>query len=372
MDDTAKAMENMDVIEKMNDSFDISSPPKTKKKKSKSKKKDSSPPMDTFSVNGDLYKSISNPDKMLASPLSSIAATKRQDGVQGKDKKKKKKKKNKYASSFSSVSSSSSIDIDGSSMGSISFGGSSASSSSSRYSKSDDDSRFQERQDFTMRKRHEEIMQEKFVMLTRISKMSKGGITARKKFSMKDDIDDIRFECYRMTREKNSQTAVKSMHMVLITIATIVEKANSAFNPFNLNLSGFSQNMMLTVSDYDDSLEEIHHKWSGKTYMGPEVSVLMTFMTSAIFYHVGNGGNSDQSSKKSSSSSPMMSLFSSMLGGSGQKKKETPVYKKPEPEVVPDQKPSASTVPPKKRKTMKGPSGPSPFAGLVPNVVLPS
>jgi len=257
-------------------------------------------------------------------------------------------------------------------MGSISFGGSSASSSSSRYSKSDDDSRFQERQDFTMRKRHEEIMQEKFVMLTRISKMSKGGITARKKFSMKDDIDDIRFECYRMTREKNSQTAVKSMHMVLITIATIVEKANSAFNPFNLNLSGFSQNMMLTVSDYDDSLEEIHHKWSGKTYMGPEVSVLMTFMTSAIFYHVGNGGNSDQSSKKSSSSSPMMSLFSSMLGGSGQKKKETPVYKKPEPEVVPDQKPSASTVPPKKRKTMKGPSGPSPFAGLVPNVVLPS
>lgn len=371
MDDTLDAMKNMDVIEKMDDSFDISSPPKSKKKKGKNKKNNSSPPMETFSVNGDLYKSISNPDKMLTSPLSSIAAKKRNDGGKDKDKKKKKKKKNKYPSSFSSMSSSSSIDL-GSSMGSISFGGSSNSSRSSKSSKSDE-SRFQERQDFTMRKRHEEIMQEKFVMLTRISKMSKGGITARKKFNMKDDIDDIRFECYRMTREKNSQTAVKSMHMVLITIATIVEKANSAFNPFNLNLSGFSQNMMLTVSDYDDSLEEIHHKWSGKTYMGPEVSVLMTFMTSAIFYHVGNGGNSDQSSKKSSGASPMMSLFSSMLG-SGQKKKETPVYKKPEPEVVVEQnqKPSASTVPPKKRKTMKGPSGTSPFAGLVPNIVLPS
>lgn len=358
-DDIIKSMEKMEM--------DMMPPPPAPKKKGKKAKKDTPIVAESISGLSEMYKPISNPAKLMESPLSEKAAKQRDDS--DKKKKKKKSKKKTYSSSVSSQS------VGG--FSGISVGGFSVSSpsSSSASSSSMSSSRRREAKEFNARKRHEEIMQEKFVMLTRISKMSRDGITARKKFSMKDDINDIRFECYRMTREKNSQSAIKTMHMVLITIATIIEKANGAFNPFNLNLNGFSQNMMLSVSDYDDSLEEIHHKWSGKTYMGPEMSIMFTFITSAIFFHVGNGGNSSNQNgaKKSSSMPPMMNLFSSMFSGS-KKKPEPPVASVPVPKPVDVTKPQEPvSVPeeaPKKRKTMKRPSA-SPFAGLIPNVVVP-
>lgn len=383
-------MNKMDIIDKMDD---LMPPPLPKTKKGKKGKNKKNVPDSVASISGasEMFNPISNPIKMMSSPLSSRAANDRNDDGAKKDKKDKKDKKKKKGKKYSSsISSSSSQSIDGFPQGfsdggcsSITFDRSSGGSSSGS-SRSETSSRYNERKEFTARKRHEEIMQEKFVMLTRISKMSRAGISARKKFTMKDDINDIRFECYRMTREKNSQSAIKTMHMVLITIATIVEKANGAFNPFNLNLSGFSQNMMLGVSDYDDSLEEIHHKWSGKTYMGPEMSIMFTFITSAIFFHVGNGGNSDTTSKKSSSMPPMMSLFSSMFGGSKKSSPPsvpataTPVSVPVDANVVKEATPAvpvstlgSEPVVPKKRKTMKGPSS-SPFAGLVPNVTIPS
>lgn len=363
-DDIIKSMEKMEM--------DMPPPAPKLKKKKKGKKEE---PIVAESISGlsEMYKPISNPAKLMESPLSEKAAKKRDDTENIQKKKKKYKKRNSSVSS-QSVGGFSDISVGGFSVSSPSSGSVSSNSTSS--------SRKREAKEFNARKRHEEIMQEKFVMLTRISKMSRDGITARKKFSMKDDINDIRFECYRMTREKNSQSAIKTMHMVLITIATIVEKANGAFNPFNLNLNGFSQNMMLSVSDYDDSLEEIHHKWSGKTYMGPEMSIMFTFITSAIFFHVGNGGNSNQntSNKKSSSMPPMMNLFSSMFSGS-KKKPEQPVSNpvpvakpvdvtKPVDTTKPQEPLSVPSEAPKKRKTMKRPSA-SPFAGLIPNVVVP-
>ena len=204
-------------------------------------------------------------------------------------------------------------------------------------------------------------------MLTRISNLSKKGISARKKFNMNDDIDDIRFECYRMTREKNSQKAVKSMQQMLISAATFIEFGNMMFDPFNLKLNGFSKNMLLTVSDYDDSLEEIHHKWSGKTAVGPEMMVLFSFITSAIFHHAGNTTTSSTTKSSGSSGSSFMNLFSSMMPGK-------PKAEVPEKPVSPAKKETANEPTnvsdvPKKRKTMKGPSA-SPFAGLVSNMKI--
>lgn len=83
-------------------------------------------------------------------------------------------------------------------------------------------------------------MQENIEMLTRISNMSKHGFTATKKWSLRDDIDEIRFECHRMTRKSNSKKSVESVQYILITVATIVELANSVVNPFNLRFQDFS------------------------------------------------------------------------------------------------------------------------------------
>lgn len=335
----------MDMM-KMIDDVEGLPPPKEPKKKPKKEKKGAKKATDET-----IFGVIGNPSKMADSPVAD-------------DKKKKKKKKTK----FSNMSDDGSLSI--SSAGS--FSGSDGSSVFSDDRSTVSGSSFDDRQNFTVRKRKEEIMQEKIEMLTRISKMSHMGFTATKKWSMKDDIDEIRFECYRMTRENNSRKALKNMQHMLITAATIVEFANSVVNPFNLKLTGFSKNLMLTVSDYDDSLEELHHKWSGRTSVGPEMTVLFTFVTSAIFHHAGNVMNSPSESKakqKGPDISSVLGLFSNMMP-------KAPPPMRTEPKVVPKvveiKEPSPDDPAPKKRRPMKGPGGASlPFANIVPSMQVP-
>ena len=289
----------------------------------------------------DLFRNISNPGKMCTSPI--------------KRKPKKKKKKTRSLSSFGSSVSSIDVGSDIDSFGSM--------DDRSEFSGSSDRS-YTGREEFTRKQRKEEIMQEKIEMLTRISKMSKQGFTATKKWTLKDNIDEIRFECYRMTRESNSKKSVKSMQHILITIATIVEFANNVVNPFNLKLQGFSKNMMLTVSDYDDSLEELHHKWSGRTSIGPEMTILFTFVTSAVFHHAGNVMNTpaddtQPTSRTSNTAKTKMPDMSSVLGMFSN---IMPTKPKPDPA---NDKESPDTIR-KTRKPMKGPS-----VGILPSMTIP-
>ena len=330
----------------------------------------------------DIFHVIGNPVKMSDEPVEDTQNNRKTQ----RGKKSKKDKKSKKFKNLKPYSSDGSFSL--SSYGGGSFAGSMASLGSyedSEFGSSDlgersleSSSSFEGRQKFTRKKRKEEIMQEKIEMLTRISNMSRMGFTATKKWSMKDDIDEIRFECYRMTRENNSRKSVKNMQHMLITAATIVEFANSLVNPFNLKLQGFSKNLMLTVSDYDDSLEELHHKWSGRTSVGPEMTVLFTFVTSAIFHHAGNVMSSpgdqqaSRSGQQSKSRGPDMSsvlgLFSNMMP-------KTSVPSKPSNNTnnVEESCKEESGSNPKKRRPMKGPSGggvPS-FANLLPSMQVP-
>jgi len=313
------------------------------KKTKKSKKLKSPPPPDGKGL--DMFKSIGNPAKMADEPAI----------INHPSKSKNRGRKSRSVSSMGSDSSMSS-------MGGFS-GGSSSGSSGSRSGSDRSDisgsSSYADREEFTKQRRKEEIMQEKIEMLTRISKMSNEGFTTTKKWTLKDDIDEIRFECYRMTRENNSRKSVKKMQHILISVATMIEFANGMVNPFNLKLQGFSQNMMLTVSDYDDSLEELHHKWSGRTSFGPEMTIMMTFVSSAIFQHAGNCASTP--SQPTSSAPPqktsgkdmssVLGMFSNMMP----KPKPVPVRKPVETPTEPDDTEPVIEIP-KKRRTMKGPS----------------
>ena len=323
----------------------------TKKTKPKSNKK-GPVKQDEDEVDDDLFRVISNPQKMLPNP-------RRHKG----DKKKKKKKR--QATSVHSMSSFSDYSSDQQLPSSLGLGSLRSQSSflaqmhdgSEAYGGSVDDNR-----PSTSKSRKADIMQEKIEMLTRISKMSKQGYAATKRWSVRDDIDEIRFECYRMTRENNSKRAVKNMQHGLITLATILEFANTLVNPFNLKLQGFSRSMMLTVADYDDSLEAIHHKWSGRTTIGPELTVLFTFATSAVFHHAGNVSNSNAAppSGQPRTAAPnagggvglgdmssMLGLFSGLMSKGTQKPSATVDERDPPEQAVR-----------KTRKSMRGPSLP--------------
>lgn len=218
------------------------------------------------------------------------------------------------------------------------------------------------------KKRKEELLHEKVEMLSRITNLSKNGFAATKQWDVKDDLDEIRYECYRMQRESNSKKSIKIMRRVLVTITTLVETGNAYFNPFNLRLDGFSESMMLNLDDYDDCFEQIHHKYSGRSSVGPEMQILFTFMSAAIFHHAGNaigGGRGGASTgKKKSSASPMSSVMSMMgmlsnKNSSGGNNYPIPRSTPPPKSTAKEDSSEGESGDKPKRKTMRGPGASS-------------
>ena len=309
------------------------------------KKPKSSKKTEKINLMDSMVKDMTNPSKI--GPVGEKFSN------NGKKKKKYQSESSSSSMSGSSMSGSSGSSMSGSSgssMSGSSISGSSGSSMSSRKS-------FRNRK-AEEKKRKEELAHEKVEMLTRIVNLSKNGFATTKKWNMKDDIDEIRYECYRMQRESNTKKSIKMMQQVLVSVTTLVEMGNSYFNPFNLRLDGFSKNMMLSLSDYDDCFDQLHHKYSGRSSTGPELQLMFTFASAAIFHHAGNAINAKDDSKSKPAGGGMASMMGmmGMLNGLGGNKPQP--IRKPVPKstvvVEEDTEPETSTEKPK-RRTMKGP-----------------
>lgn len=272
----------------------------------------------------------------------------------------------KSDTSSSSSSSASSNSSDTSNSGGSEMSGSAGSENSGSELSSGSECSF-DKVASAKKRRKDELLQEKVEMLTRIGNLSGNGFSTTKKWAMKDDIDEIRFECYRMQRESNAKKSVKMMRQMLISITTLVEMGNRYFNPFNLQLDGFSQSMMRSLSDFDDCFDQLHHKYSNRTSMGPETQLLFTFVSSAVFHHAGNAVTKKASSSPGSQNplSAVMGLMGAMGGAkadnsSPMRTVKKPVIIKPIVEVHESSSiDSSNTKIPEtvvKRKTMKGPS----------------
>ena len=288
------------------------------------------------------------------------------------------KKKKKYQTSSSGASSSSASSV---SSGSSRSSGSSGSSRSSRSSgssgsRSDESScgeSSSRRIDQEKKRRRDELIHEKVEMLTRIVNLSKDGFATTKKWNMKDDIDEVRYECYRLQRESNTKNSVEMMRHVLISITTLIEMGNARYNPFNLRLDGFSKSMMMNLPSYDSCFVKLHHKYTGKSSVGPEMQLLFSFVSAAVYQHAGNAISQKDDSKPKSSANPISAMMGMMgaLGGMGGGAKSAPARSPvPTPVVQTNvtNEPHVTTLPTgpvtgvspqydskPKRRTMRGP-----------------
>lgn len=336
------------------------------------------PPPTKTDTNSQLFGTLVN--SLKTGPVGQVNSVKRSKTNKNSVKDTKFPKKKKGYASSSSSSSISSVSTSSSNPSSISSASSQSSSPSDVVSSAScgsySSTAISAKLAREKKKRKDELLHEKVEMLTRIANLSKNGFTTTKEWDVMDDIDEIRYECYRMQRESNSKKSIKIMRRVLVTITTLVETGNAYFNPFNLRLEGFSESMMLNLDDYDDCFEQIHHKYSGRSSVGPEMQILFTFMSAAIFHHAGNAigqNRNGTTNKKKPTVNPMSSVMSmmGMLNSSSTPRGNN--Y--PIPRSTPPPQTSSSSESPNpiagsegdkpKRKTMRGPG-----ASSIPDSIL--
>jgi hypothetical protein len=75
---------------------------------------------------------------------------------------------------------------------------------------------------------------------------------------------------------------------MLIAFVTAVEFLNTKFDPFDVKLEGWSENVHESVNDYDDIFEELHEKYKSKANMAPELRLLFMLGGSGFMFHLTN------------------------------------------------------------------------------------
>lgn len=135
----------------------------------------------------------------------------------------------------------------------------------------------------------ENEVNEKKEILYQMDRLETKGFRLPRKFTMQSNIEEMRAEYHRILREKEIDASVRFQRKMLMALVTGIEFLNTKFDPFDVKLDGWSEQVHESINDYDDIFEELHDKYksTGKK-MAPELRLLMSLSGSAFMFHLTN------------------------------------------------------------------------------------
>ena len=92
----------------------------------------------------------------------------------------------------------------------------------------------------------------------------------------------------RITYSIDVEQSVRFSRRMLVACVTGLEFLNKRYNPFEIQLEGWSESVMENVDDYDGVFEELYVKYRSKVNVAPEVKLIMMLGGSAMMFHLTN------------------------------------------------------------------------------------
>jgi len=132
------------------------------------------------------------------------------------------------------------------------------------------------------------IEDEKADLLNKIARLAKRGMHTSSRLTAYSDIEEIRTEYKRLTYAIESDRAIRFQRRILVACVTGLEFLNKRFDPFDLQLDGWSESVMENQEDYDSVFEELYNKYNTKVNVAPEVKLIMMIGGSAMMFHLTN------------------------------------------------------------------------------------
>jgi len=134
----------------------------------------------------------------------------------------------------------------------------------------------------------EEMLREKFKYLRKLEALEKKGIELSKKYSMDSSLQEMQGEYETIMEEKSKQNSVKFQGNMLMACINGIEFLNGKFDPFDIKLDGWSEQVNENITDYDDIFSELYEKYKSKASMAPELKLLFQLGGSAMMVHMTN------------------------------------------------------------------------------------
>ncbi len=134
----------------------------------------------------------------------------------------------------------------------------------------------------------EEMLKEKFKLLRKLEELEQKGVQLTKRYSMDSSYQEMKGEYDTQMEERERQNSVKFQGKMLLACITGLEFLNNKFDPFDLKLDGWSEQVNENLNEYDEIFGELHEKYKSKAKMSPELKLLFQLGGSAIMLHMTN------------------------------------------------------------------------------------
>jgi hypothetical protein len=135
---------------------------------------------------------------------------------------------------------------------------------------------------------HSDILLMKKELLYQFERLEKKGINLPRKFTMNSSLEEMQVEYERLKKDRTVDVSVRFQRKMLMAIITGLEFMNNKFDPFDVQLDGWSESVNDSINDYDEIFEELHEKYKGKANMAPELKLMFALGGSAFMFHLRN------------------------------------------------------------------------------------
>ena len=134
----------------------------------------------------------------------------------------------------------------------------------------------------------EEMLREKFKYLKKLEELEKKGVSLSKKYTMESSLLEMQGEYETLLNERELKNSCKFQGRMLMAAITGIEFLNNKFDPFDINLEGWGEQVNENIEEYDEIFSELHEKYKSKAKMAPELKLLFQLGGSAIMVHMTN------------------------------------------------------------------------------------
>lgn len=134
----------------------------------------------------------------------------------------------------------------------------------------------------------EELLREKFGVLRKLEDLERKGAKLTKKYNMESSLEEMKGEYEMILADKAKSNSCKFQGRMLMAAITGIEFLNNRFDPFDVKLDGWAEQINENINDYDEIFSELHEKYKSKASMAPELKLLFQLGGSAVMVHMTN------------------------------------------------------------------------------------
>ena len=107
-------------------------------------------------------------------------------------------------------------------------------------------------------------------------------------FDLRSNVIDMKKEEHRVKRSLQLTSSFKFQQKMLMAIVSGLEYANKRFDPFSIDLDGWSENIFENIKDFNTMFERLFEKYCKKGEMAPALEFMIRLAGSAFMFNMSN------------------------------------------------------------------------------------